>query len=64
MHQQWLKCSALIATAKYIALAKGLSKPLISDDKRQCEVAVALGLEVIAINRFFASVDAGSVELI
>lgn len=41
----------------YIALAQDLSKPLISDDKRQCKVAVELGLEVVAINRFFASVD-------
>ncbi|PZV03633.1 MAG: hypothetical protein DCF32_13530 [Leptolyngbya sp.] len=36
----------------YIALAQGLSKPLISDDKRQCEVAVDMGLEIIAITEF------------
>ncbi len=35
-----------------IALAQGLSKPLISDDKRQCQVAVDMGLAVIAITQF------------
>ncbi len=36
----------------YIALAQGLAKPLISDDKRQCQVAVDMGLAVITIAEF------------